>query len=274
MSTAALLSGIRDGNYHVANGTRCLQLLRLGKEYFEALREEVLVLTRSERGSDVTDPSHVTYWTRPSGEAIQYSLYNTSGRYDDYSTDHDWRRLGKQFFGAGSYPRLAKLLAQIPDPINFRINILGAGAQLSPHEEHSIVRMSDGAIVGRLRFHLPVVTERGAELTLDGNVYHLEAGVIYFINHGCVHSARNGGRDARIHLVWDVLLSQAAYDCLFGESAWSLPVARFPDHARPVTPGRTQPVSTYLRIPPSVTREEAEALQLWIREHSQERRHE
>ena len=262
MNCNALLAGIRNGNYH-AGGIRCMKLLHLEAGYFEELRDEVVRLTQSERGSDVTHPNHVTRWTRPSGEVTQFSLFNTSGRYDDYSSDHDLLTRDKRFLGAPSYPQLAHLVAAIPDLVNFRINLLGARAELSAHEEHSIIRMGDGAVAGRLRFHLPLVTDVGAELTLDGYVYHLEPGILYFINHGCVHSARNGGNHRRIHLVWDALLTRAVYDVMFGDSTLPLPVTRFSEHRQSVKPVRTEPVGNYHRIAPPVTRDEADALKLW-----------
>jgi Aspartyl/Asparaginyl beta-hydroxylase len=261
MNSAALLSGIRDGNYH-AGGIRCLQLLRLVEPYFGELRDEAVRLTGTESGSDVTHPKHITNWTRPHGEVVQFSLFNTSGRYEDFSSDHDLSQSGKRFLGAVSYPNLACLISAVPDLVNFRINLLGAGASLSPHEEHAIVRLSNGTVGARVRFHLPLVTDLRAELKLDGHVYHLAPGTVYFINHGCVHSACNGSDNFRIHLVWDVLLTHEAYKIMFGNATWSLPVVRIPEDQQTVTPTRTEQIGTYERIPPSVTRDEADGLRL------------
>jgi len=264
MNSAALLSGIRDGNYHVG-GIRCLQLLRLEEHYFGELRDEVVRLTQTECGSDVSNPNHITNWTRPRGEIVQFSLFNTSGRYDDFSSDHDLSRIGKRFFGSASYPELARFLSVVPDLVNFRINLMGAGASLSPHEEHAIVRTGGGAVGARVRFHLPMVTDFRAELMLDGYVYLLAPGTIYFINHGCVHSACNGGDHCRIHLVWDLLLTHEAYDVMFGDATWPLPLVRIPEDEQRVTPVRTEQIGAYERIPPTVTRDEADGLRLWTR---------
>ena len=262
MSYSSLLNGIREGNYH-AGGIRCLQLFRLQENYLAELKNEVMRLTQTECASDVTNPRHITNWVRPSGEVTQFSLFNSSGRYDDFSGDHSLSSSGKQFFGAHAYPILARLLASLPDLVNFRINLLGSGAKLSPHEEHSIVRIKSGEVVARVRFHLPIITAPKAELTLDGHVYHLMPGVIYLINHGCVHSAQNGSSNMRIHLVWDMLLSRAAFDVMFGESVLSLPIIRFQEHERQVTPIRMEHIGSYERIPPAITRDEADHLELW-----------
>jgi hypothetical protein len=264
MNSATLMRGIRDGNYH-AGGIRCLRLHRLDEAFFIQLRDEVIRLTESERGSDVTHPTHVTHWTRPSGEVSQFSLFNISGRYDDYSGDHDLSVGGKRFHGAASYPNLACLLGGIPDLTNFRINLMGPGSSLSAHEEHTIVRIAN-AVVVRARFHLPVTTDVRAELILDGHVFHLAPAVIYFVNHGCIHSARNGGESTRVHLVWDVLLTREAYAVLFGAAMWPVPSRPVDDHQQVLAPVRVEEVGAYEQIPPHVTRDEADGLTLYSRE--------
>ena len=107
-----------------------------------------------------------------------------------------------------------------------------------------------------------MVTDFRAELTLDGYVYHLAPGMIYFVNHGCVHSVHNGGNNCRIHLVWDLLLTNEVYEAMFGNTTWSLPVTRVPEDQQTVTPIRTEQIGPYERIPPIVTRDEADSLRL------------
>jgi hypothetical protein len=253
------LVGIRDGNYH-AGGFRCLQLLRLNEHCFAELRADVARLCHHEHPSDVRADDHVTNWTRPRGENLQFSLLNSSGRCEDFSDDHDLSCFGKRFHLGDEYPSLRRFIEAFPHAINFRVNVLGPGARLAPHEEHSIIRTRTGLISACVRFHLPIVTNPAAELILGGQVFHLVAGTIYFVNHGCIHSARNSGSQRRIHLVWDLLLTRESYDATFGGGlAWSIPTE---DDDRASSPLRTERMGAYVRLLPPVDREEAEQLDL------------
>jgi hypothetical protein len=259
MNRAALFAGIRDGNYH-AGGIRCLRLFKLDETYFSELRSEVERLCATEQPSDVRKLDHVTNWTRPRGTVLQFSLLNASGRYDDFSTDHQETCFGKWFHAAENYPTVAHLISTFPDTLNFRINVLGPNARLSAHEEHSIIRTVTGSVSMRVRFHLPVITSPRAELMLDGWVYHLQPGTIYFVNHGCVHSARNGGDQARVHLVWDMLLTREAYDCVFGDEPCAPTLLRIAEDRQTAAPLRTERIGAHLRLPPLVPGEEAHLL--------------
>jgi len=48
-----------------------------------------LKLFKVREPSSVGDYDHVTNWTQPFGQAVQFSLLNASGRFDDTSTDHN-----------------------------------------------------------------------------------------------------------------------------------------------------------------------------------------
>lgn len=260
MTERDVLDGIRAAAEH-RGGMRCRALFRVAPARLAAIAEDVARLCRDERPSEVTRPGHVTRWTRPFGEVLQFSLHNRSGRFDDFSADHDRSCEGKRFARAAAYPALGELLAGWPHLVNARINVLGPRAGLSPHEEQVLIRTRAGTIGARLRFHLPIATDAGAELTLDGAVYHLEAGTVYFVNHGCVHAAANRGDAARIHLAWDMLLTRAAFDCMFGGA--DLPgLVRVADAAADPAPLRTEPVGAYERLAPDVTRSEAARLAL------------
>jgi Aspartyl/Asparaginyl beta-hydroxylase len=256
-----LLDGLRDANFH-AGGIRCLRLLRLDARYFGELGAEVAVLCDRERPSDVRAREHVTNWTRPRGAVLQFSLLNLSGRASDFSEDHNLSSFRKQFHLGVEYPSLARFVDAFPDIVNFRVNVLGPGARLSAHEEHSIIRMQSGSIGACVRYHLPLVTNQSAELTLDGYVFHLEAGIVHLVNHGCVHAARNGGSERRVHLVWDQLLTRRAYDAVFGGDnapAWA---TRTHDGERTPSPLRIERMGAYMRLPTPVDRDAAEKLDL------------
>jgi hypothetical protein len=240
VNAAELLGGLRRADYHHDGGIRCLQLFRLSPGYAAGLRSEVERLCQAERGSDVTRPSHVTHWTRPLGMVTQFSLLSKSGRYDDYSTDHDLSCRGKSFHGQSTYPLLSMFVAAFPHAVNFRVNVLGPGAELRPHEENLVIRTRNGKVGARVRLHLPVITNPGAELVLDGSVFSLSADTVYLVNHGCVHSARNGGSASRVHLVFDLLLTQDVFDRLFGGSPPALPLTALERDNREVVPRRTE----------------------------------
>lgn len=252
-----VMRAMRDANYHHP-GLRCLRLLRLEADFFAALQEDVRRLCAEQQPSDVTAPGHVTHWTRPSGQVVQYSLLNASGRFDDFSSDHNLSVFGKRFYAAERYPALAAFVAAFPQAVNFRVNILGPMARLAPHEEHNVVRLQSGAVGLRPRFHLPVFTHPGAEINLDEDVFFLEAGSVYFINHGCFHAARNKNPAARTHLVWDLLLTREAFSLLFDPAAaLPFPAERVAPAAQTPRPLRQERLGAVQRIPAPVDEEDA-----------------
>ena len=90
-----VLEGIRQANYH-RPGIKCRRVLALRDHVFRELRAEVIRLCGEEQWSDLTDTSHATNWTGPFGPVRQFSLWNGSGRFDDYSDDHAGSRSGKR----------------------------------------------------------------------------------------------------------------------------------------------------------------------------------
>jgi hypothetical protein len=259
MTAQELFAGLRDGNFH-DGGIRCLRLMRLRDSCFAQLKDEVVSLCEHETPSDVRASSHVTNWTRPRGDVRQYSLLNASGRTSDYSADHELTSFGKWLHLNPDRPMLRLFLETFRDLINVRINVLGPGARLAAHEEHSIIRTAAGTVGACLRCHLPVLTNGGAELTLDGDVYHLEEGTVYLVNHGCVHAVLNAGTERRVHLVWDQLLTRRAYDLLFSaeeELAWG---ARLAAHEQVPAPIRTERMGAFVKLPPPIDRIDAERL--------------
>ncbi len=255
-----LLRAIRDANYH-HGGLSCLCILQLDSGYFAALQTETIRLCETQQPSNVSSPEHITNWTHPSGQVLQYSLLNTSGRFDDFTTDHNLSIFGKRFHSADRYPVLAEFIAAFPHAVNFRVNVLGSGAKLAPHEEHSVIRAQTGTVGLRIRLHLPVVTNPSSELILDGNVYHLEPGFIYFINHGCFHAARNLGDQTRIHLVWDMLLTLETYALLFNpDSGIPFPARRLSLYEQKPSPLRQERMGAIRIIPAPISEQDAQDL--------------
>lgn len=254
----AVLTAIRDANYHRA-GLRCRKLFQASTAMLAALRRDVEALRVDHEPSRPGAVGHVTRWTRPRGQVEQYSLLTASGRYDDFRHDHDLSTFGKSFRDAARYPALGALAAALPDLVNLRLNVLGPGAALAPHEEHSVVRSRTGKVGIRARFHLPLITNERATLLLDGDLYQLVAGGVYLVNHGCVHAAENDGDAERVHLVWDTLLTAEATECMFGNGRPGLPGFTRSTAADPQPIGQ-RTVDTWERIAAPVAEPEAEAL--------------
>src|SRR6266567_8431882 len=118
------LNGIRDADFH-EGGIRCLQLLMVDAPFFGRLREDILRLCHVNQPSEVSQKDHITSWTQPYGETLQFSLLNSSGDYADTSTDHNQSCLGKQFHERDAYPTLAYFMDLFPHCINFRLNSMG-----------------------------------------------------------------------------------------------------------------------------------------------------
>lgn len=249
-----LLRGIRDANYH-RPGIRCLRLFTADSPTLQRLTAEAERLRARHTPSLPSAPDHVTAWTSPRGRVEQFSLLNASGRYDDFSRDHDLSCLGKRLHHRTRYPALSALADALPHLVNFRINVLGPRAALTPHEEHSVVRSRTGTVGVRARFHLPLVTNPEASLLLESDVHHLEAGTVFLVNHGCVHAAENAGATDRIHLVWDMLLTARAAEVMFGRGA--APAGFTRPSVRAVRPANRRTITRWERIAPRVPEAEA-----------------
>jgi hypothetical protein len=255
MTPDELLAGVLAGDEH-DGGIRCLRLLELDPSFVARLTAEVDRLVSRGRPSDVTDPRHVTNWVLPFGTVVQYSLLNASGRFDDFSGDHDAFTRGKVFAQAADHPALATLIGMFPDAVNCRLNVMGPSSGLSPHEEHLLTYAPDGSVVAKLRFHLPLRTTPEATLVLDEQVYTLESGVVHFVNHGCVHAAANRGPEPRTHIVWDMILTRRTFDLMFGPGDAPTPLRRVSQDRQWPAPVRTQRQGAARRLPPPVAAED------------------
>lgn len=252
MTPDGLLDGLRNTSSRGAS-LRCLRLHRLEPAGFEELRRDVRQLLAQAQPSTVTESGHVTSWVLPYGQVHQYSLFNSSGRANDFSSDHDLARRDKSVLAPLAYPALASFAARLPDLVNLRVAVLGAGAGLSPHQEHVFVRAPSGHVVPRVRFHLPLETTPNALLVLDDDAFWLEPGTTHLVNHGCVHAAHNGGPRPRVHLVWDQVLTAEAFSLMLGDSPVDPPWRRLlgSDRLAPVVLRKR--LGAARRLPPQVS---------------------
>jgi len=250
MRAKQVIDGVARANYH-RGGLRCSRLLQVDASFFEQLKKEIEQLVLDNVPSEVADAKHKTNWTKPFGRATQFSLLNSSGRFDDFGTDFNGTRGGKGFHHGNTYPSLGKLIEALPDATNMRLNGMDPSSGLSPHEE-SAVSMRRLRPTMLVRFHLPIATTTAAHVYLDGEFFNFEEGNIYFFNNGCVHSAVNRGDSTRYHLVWDAWLTRQTYTAMFDENAaTSAPfLTRVDTDHRLVEPVDYKPVEVYETMGP------------------------
>ena len=215
-----LIDDLIKGNYHKNPENKALELFKVDETFFADLKKEVIQIVQSESPSQVNKAGHVTRWTRPVGNAFQFSLLNQTGRFDDFSTDQIKSRGNKKFHHKKTYPKLAEFISKFPGMTNLRINILDTNSRLSQHEEDiSLYHDTTGKPALRTRFHLPIITNPRALMFLEGDLYHFNAGKIYFFHNGCIHAAENNNSTyARIHLIWDMLLTDDTFTRMFQQS--------------------------------------------------------
>ncbi|QFZ21209.1 aspartyl/asparaginyl beta-hydroxylase domain-containing protein [Saccharothrix syringae] len=100
-------------------------------------------------------------------------------------------------------PYLAEVLASIPAPLRcVRLLALGPGAQSELHFDTKI-----GFPWGNLRLHVPLVTNPGATLLMDGDVHVWEPGTFWFGDFCRLHQVENTGTRKRVHMVIDTTLT-------------------------------------------------------------------
>ena len=92
---------------------------------------------------------------------------------------------------------------------------MGPESGLSPHEENVVFPKGADEMKVKMRFHLPVFTNRQTKMLLDWNWYQFHEATIYYFNNGCIHAAANSSEDkSRVHLVWDMWARQSTLDWL------------------------------------------------------------
>lgn len=215
-----LIQKIVDANYQHNPEIFILQLFDLNPDFFENVSKEVLQLIHENQPSYATSPTHNSYWSRPEGMISQFSLLNVSGILSDYSADHNLSSKNKKFFHGDRYPNLATFISLFPDSTNFRINVLHEKSHFTQHQEDICVpnQISNKPSL-KLRFHLPILTNKNAVMLMQGDAYHFDPGTIYFFHNGCIHDGVNMSEsEPRVHLLWDMLLTKDTFARMFERS--------------------------------------------------------
>lgn len=105
-----------------------------------------------------------------------------------------------QNFGEAAAPVVNELLPKVGmHAVAFQqmLSVIMPGHSIAPHRDSQ-------APYWLFRVHVPLVTNKGAFMTLDGEDFHLEVGKAYKINTEAEHAIRNEGFIPRIHFMFDV----------------------------------------------------------------------
>ena len=102
--------------------------------------------------------------------------------------------------------RLLPVLAQAAAPYGYADPVfpkvmlarLAAGHGIDPHVDEG------GSNPYVHKIHVPLETNPGAVLTVDGEDFHFESGHAWEINNLVAHGAFNAGEADRIHLIFEV----------------------------------------------------------------------
>lgn len=114
---------------------------------------------------------------------------------------------GKTRF-AGKTPYLASILDTFPTEIrSARLMSLAPGASVDEHRDAPY-----GVRIGWVRLHIPIVTNEGATLVINGVDHRWQPGTLWYGNFSQPHFVRNTGETARVHLVFDCHVNQALLD--------------------------------------------------------------
>ncbi len=220
MDGIEVLRRLAAGNYHHADGLRALHIGAVTPSMFDALQSDMHSLSLGWLPSIVREGSHSTGWTKPRGEVKQWSLFNSHGYTDQTRDDFRYDNLADKY--PVDLPGIKALCESLPDLVNMRLNMIGPGSSLSPHEETLERDVGPGKVALRARFHLPLHTTSKALMLADGDLFNFTVGHVYLFNNGCVHSAANNADTDRYHLVWDQLMTERAVDAMFGSTppAW------------------------------------------------------
>jgi hypothetical protein len=118
-------------------------------------------------------------------------------------------------------------------------------------ERVRLLRMRTGAIIeshvdpgngwswGIARLHIPITTNEGVSITLDGQRLVMKPGELWYLDVQRVHSARNAGDTDRVHLVLDLVVNDYLRS-LFPDEPW-------PERLRNVTERSRDPLIGHAR---------------------------
>jgi aspartate beta-hydroxylase len=143
-------------------------------------------------------------------------------------------------------PYLAGVLGTIPGPLNAaRLMALGPGTVSHIHSDPKYA-----LTCGFVRLHVPIVTNPGAILVLDGVPHRWQPGELWCGQFARPHQVRNDGDQVRVHLVVDALISTGLAQQF--PAAWRPELLASALFTRPCRGGAV-PVAVALDLPAAFT---------------------
>lgn len=101
-------------------------------------------------------------------------------------------------------PSMATALASFACPLlSTRLMRLGAGSVIKTHCDVDL-----DVEHGRVRLHVPIVTNDGVDFRLNGERVTLREGECWYLRLSDPHSVTNGGATDRVHLVIDAVANE------------------------------------------------------------------
>jgi hypothetical protein len=208
-----------------------MRLHRLSQGYFKRIQDEVSQIMMENKGASVLSEKHPIAWVKAFGDAQSFSLITASGQLNDTSDllNFDTRR--KRFAQADKYPALADFIELFPHTTNWRVNALGPsdgcdakGNGFSPHRAYVLHEVADEAgnakTAFRMKFHLPILAQTDlVDMHQHDQSYEFELGDVYYFTNGCRHAVENRAPVPRVHIIWDMLLTEDTFERMLGEGA-------------------------------------------------------
>lgn len=102
------------------------------------------------------------------------------------------------------FKKILRRLGQLSTELHSaRLSSLPPGARIPVHCDDLM-----GFQLGQLRLHIPIVTEPGADFTIDGEKLHMTPGALWYGDVSKSHSVCNSTSKTRIHLIIDVPITK------------------------------------------------------------------
>lgn len=131
-----------------------------------------------------------------------------------------------------------------------RLMALGRGARVGEHRDAKC-----GIPWGVVRLHIPIITNPGALVVIDGRPYHWDAGRLWFGDFNRLHYVSNSGDQARIHLVLDCPTSKELMNWFPAEVSRQLlrDEVLLAREAAPINPAEQHALHCRFRLPTRFT---------------------
>lgn len=96
-----------------------------------------------------------------------------------------------------------------------RLLALSPGSIIKPHKDRGCSYQD-----GSFRIHIPILTNKSVNFTVDGKELFLDEGTCWYMDFGKTHHIENRGETNRVHLIMDCIRNEWT-DALFRENAYN-----------------------------------------------------